>query len=64
MQAAIMQVVIQAVMAVAKAMKEAEPPTKPHTRRSSPEEPHKPRQAGPMLSQPAFHFEMKVANVL
>ena len=57
-------------------MMEANLPAKPHTRRSSPEQPHRPRQAGPILSQQAFdwkaqeryvellYFEIEVANVL
>ena len=59
-----------------RAMMEADLPTKPHTRRNSPEEPWRPRPAKPTLSQPAFNcnapdmyvellnFEMEVANVL
>ena len=38
-------------------MRDADQPAKPHTRRSSPVEPYKPRQAGPMLSQPAFDWK-------
>ena len=71
-----MQVVIQAATVIVRAMREADPPTEPHTRRSSPEEPQGPRQAGLMLHQPTFdwkapdryvellNFEMEVANVI
>ena len=76
LQAAITQVAIQEATMAVRAMKEAKLPTKPHTRRSNPEEHHRSRQAGPMMSQPAFNwkvpdryvellnFEMHVANVL
>ena len=33
---------------------QADSPTEPHTSRNSLEEPHRPQQAGPMLSQPVF----------
>ena len=76
MQAVIVQAAIEAVMAAIRAMVEADPPTEPHTRRSSPEEPHRPRWAGTVLRQPAFNwkgpdryvellnFEMEIAKVL
>ena len=42
-----------------KAMREADPPAKPHTRRSIciPEEQPRPRQTGLMLSQSAFNWK-------
>ena len=49
-----MQVAIQAASAVVRAMKETDLLPKPHTRRSSQKEPHRPRQAGPMMGQQAF----------
>ena len=57
-------------------MREADLPAKLHTRRSSLEELHRPKPAGPMLNQPAFDWkapdrymellnsEMEVANIL
>ena len=57
-------------------MPEAEPTTKPHTRKNSPDKPHTPRQTGTVLHQPAFdwklldsyvkllNFEMEVSNIL
>ena len=71
-----MQVAIQVASAVVRAMKEADLPPKSHIRRSSQKEPHRPRQAGPMMSQQAFdrkalesyvelfNSEMEVANIL
>ena len=41
MQAAIMQEVTREATAVVRAMREADLPNEAHTRRSSPEEPHK-----------------------
>ena len=76
MQAVIMQLAIWAAVVVLRAIREADLLTQPHTRRSSPEEPQRPRQAEPILIQPAFdgkvsdmyvellNFKMKVANVL
>ena len=58
MQVAIMQVAIQAATAVVRVMREAEPTVKPHTRKSNSEEYHRPRQAGPMMSQPAFNWKL------
>ena len=70
-----MQVAIQADTVVVRVMREANPPTKPHTRRSIQEELCRPRQSSPMISQPAFiwkvpvryvellNFKMEVANV-
>ena len=56
MQAAIMQVAIQAVTVPVRVMRKANPPAKPHTRRNTQEEHHKPRQARPMMNQPAFNW--------
>ena len=58
MQAAIMQAVIQAATVVVKAMREADPPAEPHTRRSISEEHYRPGQARPMMSQPAFNWKV------
>ena len=70
-----MQVAIQVVTVVVRAMMEEDLSTKPHTRRSIPAEQHRPRQARPMLSQPVFNwkapdmyvellnFEMEVGNM-
>ena len=76
LQAAIMEVTLDiATAAAVRPMREADPSTEPHTRRRSSEEPHNPRQATLMLSQPAFNwkaldryvellnFEMEVTNV-
>ena len=72
-QTIIMQAAIQAAAAVVRTIWKADPPTKPYTRKSRPEEPHRPRQAGPMLSQcwklpdryvDLFNFEMEAANAL
>ena len=41
MQVAIKQVAFQAATAVVRAIREADPPAKPHIRKSSPDEPHK-----------------------
>ena len=51
-----MWVAIQAATAIVQAMREADLPAESHTRRSSPEESHRPKQAGLMLSQPAFEL--------
>ena len=51
-QTAIMQV---AVTVAVRGKREADPPAKSHTRRSIPEEYHRPRQTG--LSQPAFDWK-------
>ena len=45
---------IQAAMVAVRTMREADLTIEPHTRRSSPEEPHRPGQAGTMLSQAAL----------
>ena len=50
MQEVITQVANEAATATERAMREAVPTAEPHTRRSSPEEPHKSRQAGPILN--------------
>ena len=75
LQAATTQVAILAAMAAVRAMREVYLKTEPHTRKS-PEEPHRPRQTGPIKSQPAFdwkvpdryvellNFEMEVSDVL
>ena len=67
---------MQAAITAVRAMGEADLPAEAHTRRSIPEEYHRPRQGGPMMSQPTFNwkapdryvellnFEMKVADVL
>ena len=39
-------------------MKEADMPSVPHIRRNSPEGSQRPRQAGPMLHQPAFVWQV------
>ena len=49
-QAAITQVATQAATTVVRAMREADPPAKPHTRKSITEEHHQPIQARPMMS--------------
>ena len=46
-QAAITQMAIPAAMAPIRVIREANQPTEPHTRRSSPEELNRPRQVGP-----------------
>ena len=75
-QAVIMQVAIQAATVAVRAVREANQPTKSHTRKSIQEEQQKPRQARPMMSQPAcnwkapdryvelLNFEMEIANML
>ena len=50
-----MQVETQATTVVVKALREADLTTELHTRRNRPEKPHRPRQAGPTLTKPAFH---------
>ena len=55
MQAAITPVTTQAATMVVRAMWQADPPAKPHTRRGIPEEHHRSRQARPVISQPAFN---------
>ena len=57
MQEAIIQVAIQTATAVVIAMKRQTGKPKPHTRRSIPEEHHRPRPARPMMSQPAFSWK-------
>ena len=49
-------VIMQAGIVVVRAMRQAGLAATSHTRRSIPEENHRPRQAGPMLSQPAFDW--------
>ena len=75
-QASIIKAAIQAAAVVVRGISEADLPAKAQTRRSIPEEQHRPRQAGPKLGQPAFdwkashryvellHFEIEVSNVL
>ena len=75
-QAAITQATIRVATMALRAMREADSLAKPHTRRSILEENQRPRQAGPIMSQPGFswkvpdryvellNFEMGVANVL
>ena len=75
MQVMIMQAAFQAATAAVGAMRETDLSAKQHSRRSIPEEKHRPRKARPMLNQPAFNlkapdryvellnFEMQVANV-
>ena len=59
-----------------RAMREADPPSELHTRRSIQEEHHRPRKARPVMSHPAsnwkvpdryvelLNFEMELVNVL
>ena len=58
MHKVIMQAAILAAILVVRALKEADLTAEPHTRRSSPEELHRPRQAGPILSQGAFDWKV------
>ena len=74
MQAAIIEVTIQAATIVVRAVREVDQLAESHTRRSSQKEHHRPKQAGPMLSQPmpdwkapdryveVLNFEMEVAK--
>ena len=63
MHAVTMQVAIQAATVAVRAMKEADSPAETHTRRSSLEQLHRPRQAGQMLSQPAFNSKVQYRYV-
>ena len=60
----IIQAAIQAATAVVRAMREAEQPAKPHTRRSIPEH-HRPIQVGPELDceAPGRYFELLNCNI-
>ena len=53
-----MQVAIQAATAVVKVIRETHLTTDPHIRRNSPEEPHRPKQVRPILSQLAFNWKI------
>ena len=76
MQAAIMQVAVQAATVAVRVMREADQPAELHIRRSISEKHCRPRQARPIMSQPVFswkaldryvellNFEMEAANVL
>ena len=71
----IKQAAIKAAKLAVRAMREADPPVEPHTRRSIPEEKHRPKTR-PMLSKPVFnwkapdryvellHFAVEVTNML
>ena len=76
MQAVIMQPTIQAAMVAVEVMRGSDLTIESHTRRNSPEETQRPRQAGPLLRQPKFdwkvpdwyvellNLEMDVSNIL
>ena len=55
-QVAITQMAIQAATVTVRAMRAAGTTNKWHTRSHNPEEPNRPRQAEPMLSQPAYDW--------
>ena len=58
MQTAIMQVAIQAVTNALRAMREEDLPAEPHTKTIIPQDHHRPRQDGPMLSEPVFNWKV------
>ena len=76
MQEAIMQIARQSNMVAVGTVMEVDLTTELHTRRNIPKESHRPKEAGPMQSQPAFewkvpdryvellNFKMEVANIL